>query len=69
MNELMTNLGETLLAGNMEEIKRLTEEALTAGTTPQDILEQGLRPAMETRERGSPGERPSCRNSWWRPRR
>ena len=48
MNELMTNLGETLLAGNLEEIKRLTEEALTAGTTPQDILEQGLRPAMET---------------------
>ena len=48
MNELMANLGETLLAGNMEEIKRLTEEALSAGTTPQDILEQGLRPAMET---------------------
>jgi 5-methyltetrahydrofolate--homocysteine methyltransferase len=48
MNELMTNLGETLLAGNLEEIKRLTEEALSAGTTPQDILEQGLRPAMET---------------------
>ncbi len=48
MNELMTNLGETLLAGNMEEIKRLTEEALSTGTTPQDILEQGLRPAMET---------------------
>ena len=48
MNELMTNLGETLLAGKMEEIKRLTEEALRAGTTPQDILEQGLRPAMET---------------------
>ena len=48
MNELMTNLGETLLAGNLEEIKRLTEEALSAGTTPRDILEQGLRPAMET---------------------
>jgi 5-methyltetrahydrofolate--homocysteine methyltransferase len=48
MNELMTNLGETLLAGNMEEIQRLTKEALSAGTTPQDILEQGLRPAMET---------------------
>ncbi len=48
MNELMTNLGETLLAGNMEEIKRLTEEALGAGANPQDILEQGLRPAMET---------------------
>ena len=57
MNELMTNLGETLLAGNLEEIQRLTKEALSAGTTPQDILEQGLRPAMETLgERFSRGE-------------
>ena len=57
MNELMTNLGETLLAGNVEEIKRLTEEALNAGATPQDILEQGLRPAMEALgERFSRGE-------------
>jgi 5-methyltetrahydrofolate--homocysteine methyltransferase len=47
MNELMTNLGETLLAGNLEEIRRLTEEALGAGATPQEVLEQGLRPAME----------------------
>ena len=48
MNERMTNLGETLLAGNVEEIKRLTEEALNAGTSPQEILEEGLRPAMES---------------------
>jgi 5-methyltetrahydrofolate--homocysteine methyltransferase len=48
MNELMTNLGETLLAGNVEEIKRLTEEALRSGSSPQDILEEGLRPAMES---------------------
>ena len=48
MNELMTNLGETLLAGDMEKIKQLTEEALNGGATPQDILEKGLRPAMET---------------------
>ena len=48
MNELMTNLGETLLAGDMEKIKRLTEEALNGGATPQDILEKGLRPAMES---------------------
>jgi 5-methyltetrahydrofolate--homocysteine methyltransferase len=57
MNELMTNLGETLLAGNLEEIKRLTTEALSTGATPQDILEQGLRPAMEALgERFSRGE-------------
>ena len=48
MNELMTNLGETLLAGNVEEIKGLTEEALRSGASPQDILEEGLRPAMES---------------------
>jgi 5-methyltetrahydrofolate--homocysteine methyltransferase len=44
----MTNLGETLLAGNVEEIKGLTEEALRSGASPQDILEEGLRPAMES---------------------
>jgi len=48
MNELMTILGETLLAGNVEEIKRLTEEALRSGASPQGILEEGLRPAMES---------------------
>ena len=57
MNERRPNLGETPLAGNMEEIKRLTEEALNGGATPQDILEEGLRPAMETLgERFSRGE-------------
>ena len=57
MNKRMTNLGETLLAGNVEEIKRLTEEALNTGATPQDILERGLRPAMEALgERFSRGE-------------
>ena len=45
MNELMTNLGETLLTGDMEKIKQLTEEALNGGATPQDILEKGFRPA------------------------
>ena len=48
MNELMTSLGETLLAGREAEIRRLTEEALNQGASPQDILEQGLRPAMES---------------------
>jgi len=48
MNERMTNLGETLLAGNVEEIKRLTAEALSEGVSPQELLEKGLRPAMES---------------------
>jgi 5-methyltetrahydrofolate--homocysteine methyltransferase len=47
MNELMTHLRETLLAGDLERIRQLTEEALNSGSTPQEILEQGLRPAME----------------------
>lgn len=48
MNERMTHLGEALLAGDVERIRQLTEEALNDGAAPQDILEQGLRPAMET---------------------
>ena len=57
MKELMTNLGETILGGNVEEIKGLTEEALRSGASPQEILEQGLRPAMESLgERFSQGE-------------
>jgi methanogenic corrinoid protein MtbC1 len=48
MNDLMTSLGETLLAGKDAEIRRLTEDALNRGASPQDILEQGLRPAMES---------------------
>lgn len=47
MDELMTNLGKTLLAGDIEGIRKLTEEALNRGWTPQEILERGLRPAME----------------------
>jgi 5-methyltetrahydrofolate--homocysteine methyltransferase len=57
MDERMTNLGETLLAGDVERIRQLTEEALNGGSTPQEILERGLRPAMEALgERFSRGE-------------
>ncbi len=57
MDERMKRLGETLLSGDMDEIRRLTEEALNAGISPQEILEQGMRPAMERLgERFSRGE-------------
>jgi len=47
MNELMTKLGESLLAGHTEEIKRFTEEALGEGISPIDIMEQGMMSPME----------------------
>lgn len=47
MNETMKRLGENLLAGSEEETRRLTEEALEGGMSPQEILEKGMRPAME----------------------
>jgi len=47
MKEPMKRLGEVLLGGNEEETRRLTEEALKGGMSPQEILEEGMRPAME----------------------
>lgn len=57
MKELMQKLGEDLLAGKEDETRRLTEQALEQGLTPQDVLEQGMQPAMERLgERFSKGE-------------
>jgi len=47
MNDSMKKLGECLLAGNEEEIRRLTREALQGGISPQRVLDEGMRPAME----------------------
>jgi 5-methyltetrahydrofolate--homocysteine methyltransferase len=47
MKELMAKLGKSLIAGQTEEIKRFTEEALTAGMSPHEILEKGMTPQME----------------------
>ncbi len=47
MSDLLFRLGESLLAGNDDETRQLTTEALESGTTPQGILDDGMRPAME----------------------
>jgi len=57
MNETMRKLGDSLLAGDVGEARRLTQDALKAGASPQEILETGMRPAMERLgERFSAGE-------------
>ena len=47
VSELLYRLGESLLAGNEEETRILTEQAIESGLPPQSILDQGMRPAME----------------------
>jgi len=47
MRDLLNRLGECLLAGDEDETRRLTAETLAAGASPQDVLDQGMRPAME----------------------
>jgi len=57
MSDLLERLGESLLSGNEEETGNLTREALEAGMSPQTILDDGMRPAMERLgERFSRGE-------------
>jgi 5-methyltetrahydrofolate--homocysteine methyltransferase len=40
-------MAEVLVAGNIEEVKKLTKEALDGGTSAQDVLEKGLMPGMD----------------------
>ena len=40
-------ISEALIAGNIEEEKKLTQEALDAGTSAGEILNKGLLPGME----------------------
>jgi len=47
MQEILSNLGDALLAGESEEVRRLTGKALQGGFSPQQILDAGMRPAME----------------------
>lgn len=57
MNDLMSKLGESLIAGQVEEIKNLTTEALQGGMMPHEILEKGIMGPMEQLgERFSRGE-------------
>jgi corrinoid protein of di/trimethylamine methyltransferase len=40
-------MSEVLIAGNIEEIKKLTQQALDEGTQASDVLSQGLLPGMD----------------------
>ena len=47
MSELLGQMAESLIAGKVDEVTELTKEALDGGSSPQDILEQGLLAGME----------------------
>ena len=47
MSELFGKMSEALIAGNIEEEKKLTQEALGAGTSAGEILNKGLLPGMD----------------------
>jgi len=47
MSELLGKMAESLIAGKVDEVTELTKEALDGGSSPQDILEQGLLAGME----------------------
>lgn len=57
MSELFDKMGEQLLAGNTDDLKSMVVKSLEEGTSPKDILEQGMMPAMaRLGERFSEGE-------------
>ena len=47
MSELFGKMAESLIAGKVDEVVNLTKEAVDGGSSPQDILEQGLLAGME----------------------
>ena len=47
MSELYGKMSEVLIAGNIEEIKKLTQQALDEGVQAKEILQQGLLPGMD----------------------
>jgi corrinoid protein of di/trimethylamine methyltransferase len=47
MEELFEKMAEVLIAGKMEEVKSLTQEALDKGAAARDILDKGLLAGMD----------------------
>ena len=47
MSELLGKMAESLIAGKVDEVKDLTQQAIDAGLLPKDILEKGLLAGME----------------------
>ena len=47
MSELLEQMAETLIAGKVDEVTDLTQQALDANLSPKDILEKGLLAGMD----------------------
>ena len=47
MSELLGKMAESLIAGKVDEVTDLTQQALDANLSPKDILEKGLLAGME----------------------
>jgi len=47
MEELFEKMAEVLIAGKMEEVKSLTQEALDKGAAARDVLDKGLLAGMD----------------------
>jgi len=47
MSEVLGNIAETLIDGNIGKVVSLTKEALDGGISPQQILDQGLLAGMD----------------------
>mgnify|MGYP001597623842 CR=1 FL=1 len=55
--ETLSMLSQSLIDGDAQKVKELTQEALQQGVSPEDILNRGLTPAMDVvGERFSNGE-------------
>ncbi|MDP2952623.1 MAG: corrinoid protein [Chloroflexota bacterium] len=55
--ETLSMLSQSLIDGDAQKVKELTQKALEQGISPEDILSQGLTPAMDVvGERFSNGE-------------
>ena len=47
MAEIYGRISEVLISGNIEEVQRLTRQALDEGVGPGEVLQKGLLPGME----------------------
>jgi len=47
MSEVYGKMAEALIAGNIEEEKKLTQQALDSGISAKEILDNGLLPGMD----------------------
>ena len=51
MTQMFANISATLIAGKIDDVVKLTQEAVDGGSGPQEILENGLKnPIHERRD-------------------